>query len=145
MRVVPCRQTRPNTASSIHGGDRLGGRFWFKFAVSGMVQATALSACLAQTPVAASHSGQTRQTEQVRERRTADYFESIKSNPPLLRAFLHDMPKGADLHNHISGSIYAESYVQWAAMSGLCIDQKTLALALGNCDPSVGKTPASAA
>ena len=28
----------------------------------------------------------------------------------LLEAFLREMPKGGDLHNHLSGSIYAESY-----------------------------------
>ena len=53
---------------------------------------------------------------------TADYFESIKSDPLLLAAFLREMPKGADLHNHLSGAIYAESMIAWLAEDGGCID-----------------------
>ena len=54
------------------------------------------------------------------EQRTAKYFESIKHDPVKLRAFLHAFPKGGDLHNHLSGAIYAESYIQWAAEMGMC-------------------------
>jgi adenosine deaminase len=54
------------------------------------------------------------------ERRTAKYFDSIKSDPVKLRAFLHAFPKGGDLHNHLSGAVYAESYIQWAWEMGLC-------------------------
>jgi hypothetical protein len=32
-------------------------------------------------------------------------------------AFLRQMPKGGDLHNHLSGAIYAESYIQWVAIA----------------------------
>lgn len=32
------------------------------------------------------------------------------------------MPKGGDLHNHLSGAIYAETFIQWAAQGGLCVD-----------------------
>ena len=42
------------------------------------------------------------------EAATAAYFASIRSNPSLLLAFLAQMPKGGDLHNHLSGAIYAE-------------------------------------
>ena len=54
------------------------------------------------------------------EQRTAKYFESIKHDPVKLRAFLHAFPKGGDLHNHLSGAVYAESYIQWATVMGLC-------------------------
>ena len=43
------------------------------------------------------------------EAAAAAYFASIRSNPSLLLAFLIRMPKGGDLHNHLSGAIYAES------------------------------------
>jgi hypothetical protein len=43
-------------------------------------------------------------------------------------AFLLKMPKGGDLHNHLSGAIYAERYIQWAAEKGLCINTTTMAL-----------------
>ena len=43
------------------------------------------------------------------EQRTARYMDSVRTQPPLLLAFLRRMPKGGDLHNHLSGAIYAES------------------------------------
>ena len=42
------------------------------------------------------------------EQKTAGYFESIRKSPPKQLAFLLKMPKGADLHNHLSGAVYAE-------------------------------------
>ncbi|MGB8769419.1 MAG: adenosine deaminase [Candidatus Korobacteraceae bacterium] len=60
------------------------------------------------------------------EARTERYFQSIRTNPNLLLAFLREMPKGGDLHNHLSGSVYAESYIQWAAQDGDCVDPKVL-------------------
>jgi adenosine deaminase len=62
------------------------------------------------------------------EQRTAQYFESIRNQPPREWAFLLHMPKGGDLHNHLSGAIYAESYVQWAAAKGLCVSRTTFVL-----------------
>jgi adenosine deaminase len=66
---------------------------------------------------------------------TARYFESIRNNPNLLLVFLRDMPKGADLHNHLTGGIYAESFIQWAAEAGDCVDPGTLNLSPGPCQP----------
>ena len=79
------------------------------------------------------------------EQRTARYFESIRKSPPQMFAFLKAMPKGGDLHNHLSGAVYAESYVQWAAAKGLCVNQATMALSQPPCDQDAGKPPASAA
>lgn len=59
------------------------------------------------------------------------------------------MPKGADLHNHLSGSIYAERYIEWAAANGLCINTVTMTLSVppadSKCDPELGQPPVSAA
>ena len=77
------------------------------------------------------------------EQRTARYFESLRKSSPGLLAFLLKMPKGGDLHNHLSGSIYAESYVQWAADGGACVNIATMVLSLPPC--AAGQTPASAA
>ncbi|MBI3453636.1 MAG: adenosine deaminase [Rhodospirillales bacterium] len=79
------------------------------------------------------------------EARTALYFESVADRPPLRTAFLRRMPKGGDLHNHLSGTIYAENYLRWAAEDGLCIRRDTLALAPPPCDPAAGRPPASVA
>ncbi|MEE8371105.1 MAG: hypothetical protein V3R73_03085, partial [Sphingomonadales bacterium] len=56
------------------------------------------------------------------QKETSRFFETIKAKPPLLRIFLQNMPKGGDLHNHLGGSAYAESYLEWAAADGLCVD-----------------------
>lgn len=79
------------------------------------------------------------------EQKTARYFESIRQSPPQMFAFLKRMPKGGDLHSHLSGAVYAESYIQWAAAKGLCVNQGTMALAQPPCDQAAGKPPASAA
>jgi adenosine deaminase len=34
--------------------------------------------------------------------------------PHELRLLLRAMPKGADLHNHMGGSVYAEDFMRWA-------------------------------
>jgi len=75
---------------------------------------------------------------------TARRFNAIKHNPALLLPFLREMPKGGDLHNHLSGAIYAESYLRWSAEDGLCLATATLTLVAGPCDPSAGKPPATA-
>ena len=69
------------------------------------------------------------------ESRTARYFVSIRHNPNLLLPFLRDMPKGGDLHNHLSGAIYAESFLQWAADAGDCIDSTAMSIHAAPCDP----------
>jgi hypothetical protein len=75
---------------------------------------------------------------------TARYFRSIRTNPSLLLAFLTEMPKGGDLHNHLSGAIYAESYLRWAAADELCLSTATLAIVVGTCDAAASRPPASA-
>ena len=81
------------------------------------------------------------------EQKTASFFESIRKSPPKQTAFLLKMPKGADLHNHLSGSIYAERYIEWAAEKGLCVNNRTFALAVpaspSTC--STDQTPATTA
>ena len=58
----------------------------------------------------------------------ATQFEEVKRSPPKLRAFLRAMPKGADLHSHLGGAIYAESYLGWAEEDDLCVDVSRLVL-----------------
>lgn len=77
------------------------------------------------------------------EQRTARYLDSVRHQPSLLMAFLKQMPKGGDLHNHLYGAIYAESFIQWAAQDGLCVERVSLTLVAPPCDQSTGKPPAS--
>jgi adenosine deaminase len=74
---------------------------------------------------------------------TRRYFASIRNNPSRLLAFLNEMPKGGDLHNHLSGAIYAESYLRWAADDNLCLATATMAIVAGTCDAAAGRPPAS--
>jgi hypothetical protein len=67
----------------------------------------------------------------------ADYYESIKQDPVKLRQFLQQFPKGGDLHNHLSGAVYAESYLQWASEDGKCIDLKTNVITPPPCDGTI--------
>ncbi|MEO6394181.1 MAG: adenosine deaminase [Pyrinomonadaceae bacterium] len=65
---------------------------------------------------------------QVNEAKTARYFATIQTDPLLLLPFLRKMPKGGDLHNHFGGGIYAESFIDWAVKSNLCIEMSTLSV-----------------
>lgn len=71
---------------------------------------------------------------QTAEQRTARYFESVRKQPPLLLAFLHAMPKGGDLHNHLAGAIYAEDLIDFAASDNLCVDRTSSRLIAPPCD-----------
>ena len=66
---------------------------------------------------------------QTAEQKTARYLDSIRQQPSLLLAFLHDMPKGGDLHNHLGGAVYAEDLIDFAASDNFCIDRTTSQLA----------------
>ncbi len=52
-----------------------------------------------------------------------------------MHAFLDQFPKGADLHVHLSGAVYAETFIKDAAEDGLCVDPKALSFAKPPCDP----------
>src|SRR5271166_895292 len=68
------------------------------------------------------------------EQRTARYLESVRKQPQLLLAFLRELPKGGDLHNHLDGAIYAEDLVDFAASGGLCVDRTSSRLLAPPCD-----------
>lgn len=68
----------------------------------------------------------------------AQYYDAVREQPPLLEAFLRRMPKGGDLHNHLSGAIYAESLIGWAVADGLCVERTTVSLRPPPCAPAKG-------
>lgn len=76
------------------------------------------------------------------EAATVRHFESIKDSPPELTAFLRAMPKGADLHSHLSGTVYAESYIAWAAAQGHCVTLAAMSLSPSPCQEPA-EVPAS--
>lgn len=79
------------------------------------------------------------------EQKTALYFLSVRNQPLLLHAFLQQMPKGGDLHNHLSGAVYAESFIAYAVQDGLCVDRNALAITMPPCEPGANMVPAGAA
>jgi hypothetical protein len=69
----------------------------------------------------------------------ANRFEEARDDPVKLRQFLRDFPKGADLHNHIDGAVYAESLIQWAAEDRKCVVLESGAFTLPPCDTEQGR------
>ena len=63
------------------------------------------------------------------EARAARAFDAARANPLELRAFLYRMPKGADLHYHLSGGVYAESWIRAGAEDHLCVNLSALSFA----------------
>ena len=77
--------------------------------------------------------------------RTAKYLESARNSPVALLDFLERMPKGGDLHHHLTGAVYAESYIDYAVEDGLCIDKVAATLSAPPCDAAAGRVPAAQA
>jgi adenosine deaminase len=71
---------------------------------------------------------------QTAEQKTARYLDSVRKQPSLLLAFLREMPKGGDLHNHLDGAIYAEDLLDFAASDNFCVDRTTSRLIAPPCD-----------
>ena len=56
------------------------------------------------------------------EVRASHALEAAKKlGAPELYAFLKPMPKGADLHMHLSGAVYAETFIAEGIKQGLCV------------------------
>ncbi|MGI4721250.1 MAG: adenosine deaminase [Janthinobacterium lividum] len=62
------------------------------------------------------------------EAATARHYASLIAGEPKtaeLTLFFTQMPKGGDLHHHYSGSVYAESYVDFLDKQGYCVDKRS--------------------
>ncbi|WP_259176138.1 adenosine deaminase family protein [Xanthomonas campestris] len=77
---------------------------------------------------------------QSREQQVAQLFRDAAGQSAQLRSWLQAMPKGGDLHNHLSGSVYAEDYLQWASEDGACVQLDDLSLRAPPC--VAGQVPA---
>lgn len=79
-----------------------------------------------------------------REAAVASVLARAAHSPADLRLLLRPMPKGGDLHNHLSGAIWAEDYIAWAREAGYCTAPDGLGLAPpspGGCAPGHGLAP----
>ena len=68
------------------------------------------------------------------EPRTARAFQAAAQKGPLaMHSFLTDFPKGADLHIHLSGAVYSETFIRDAAEDGICVNPAALKFAQPPC------------
>ncbi|MCX4514153.1 adenosine deaminase [Streptomyces sp. NBC_01619] len=74
------------------------------------------------------------------ERRVSSYLDSVRDRPEALRAFFRALPKGGDLHHHLSGAAPTEFLIRLAGEDGLCVDASMTAVP-PPCGP--GARPAS--
>lgn len=72
-------------------------------------------------------------------------FERVKGSPVELRMFLQAFPKGGDLHNHLSGAIYAEDFIDWGVADGVCFELESLSAVSPPCDARAGRPTLAAA
>lgn len=70
---------------------------------------------------------------------------AARAQPALLSAMMREIPKGGDLHNHLSGGVYAETFLEWAAESGACIRTADMVSVAPPCDSARGILPAASA
>ncbi len=108
----------------------------FKSTLKSLLFGVGLAVCL----ILPAHSGTS--AARLAQARAEAHFRMVRLQPPLLWAFLKDMPKGGDLHSHLSGAIYAESMIGWASEDGLCVDTKTLVVMKPPCDEAMGQVAA---
>ena len=59
----------------------------------------------------------------------------------LCAPFSPNSPKGADLHVHLSGAVYAETFIRDAGEDGLCVDPTALSFAKPPCAPPLVAAP----
>ena len=100
--------------------------------------AMAMVAAAAPAQSRARHIGAEAQSRSHRvdpESRTAAEVQRLTASPAGLRAFLMNFPKGGDLHMHLSGAVYAETFLRNASQDNLCADPVKLVLL-----PNVGTT-----
>ncbi len=78
----------------------------------------------------------------IAEQNASDKFDGLLADPAGLAEFLKATPKGGDLHNHLSGAVYAETYLQWAREDGICINSSSFS-AVTTCSGSTQPAPSA--
>ncbi|MGA7935726.1 MAG: hypothetical protein WCA35_19405, partial [Kovacikia sp.] len=88
--------------------------------------------------VSAKEAGVTQSSLRRSEEQVSVWLDQHRDRPPVVRAFVQRMPKGGDIHTHLSGAVYAEHYLEWAAADGYCVDAVSVKLVLPQ---DCGKAP----
>ena len=112
--MLACHTVRPQCEWPFHG-------HWLSAAHSLNMNTFLKSALSVALAVLASYST----AAPAHSSAAARWLEAHRDRPPMLRQFVQRMPKGADLHHHYSGAIYAEQYLGWVEQKGYCIDKRS--------------------
>lgn len=97
------------------------------------VMCTAVFAALVVVGSTSSAEGDAWEQTRFREEFVQWIFNSLRGDEGGLRELLKEMPKGADLHSHLSGAVTTERLIEWGAEDGLCVDTTTFAAAPPPC------------
>lgn len=79
---------------------------------------------LGATPAAAA---------QTAEQKVERYLDAVRDDPARLHAFLRELPKGGDIHTHLSGAASMELLIRLAAQDDMCIHRTSHVAANGPC------------
>lgn len=96
--------------------------------VAGVLWAFLIGSNVVGLQVAAEEVSAPQRSLRQAESAVAAWFEANRHRPTKIRAFVQRMPKGGDIHTHLSGAVYAEHYLSWAAADGYCVDPSRPAL-----------------
>jgi adenosine deaminase len=107
------------------------------FLWSSLSRALALHLVMASTALGQAKPAAAPTPQRSPEQRAELNLQAARQNPLQLRHFLQGMPKGGDLHNHLSGAVYAESWIRAAAEDHLCVDVERLTMQR----PALGQVP----
>ncbi len=77
---------------------------------------------LAASVLALMTAGLAQAEQAASELSAAKALDAVRGDPLALQVFLKRMPKGADLHNHLDGAVYAETFIRVGGEDGLCVD-----------------------
>jgi len=98
----------------------------------GLLKACVVLCCAASLSACSTHlvKQQVNETPAPDFVRTSAFYDSITHKETIdvarLNLFFTRMPKGGDIHHHFTGSIYAETYLDWVASKHWYIDQCSL-------------------
>lgn len=70
------------------------------------------------------------------EQRAAARVEALRDDPQGLGELLLRMPKGSDLHSHLTGAAATESLIDWGMEDDLCVDLVSFVSSPMPCGPS---------
>jgi adenosine deaminase len=78
------------------------------------------------------------------EQAASNKYDGLLGDPTGLATFLKAVPKGGDLHNHLTGAVYAEQYLDWGKTDGDCVSSTShSAVASSSCSATNVAFPTS--